>query len=214
MVLETETQAMTRPSEASDDAFSDRFVDALGYASKAHAGQIRRADGRPYIAHLLRVAGLVIQEGGSEDEAIAALLHDAAEDQGGLARLEDIRNRYGNRVADTVEECTDTFAEPKPPWRRRKERHLAEMDRSSPGAVLVLLADKLDNARTMLRQHRVHGEGQWARSGKQPGDVRWYYRALAERLAPLRPGPLADELVRTCAELDLEIAGEEGATSA
>ncbi len=213
-MLETQTQAMTRASEASDDEYSGRFVDALGYAAKVHAGQIRRADGRPYIAHLLRVAGLVIQERGSEDEAIAALLHDAAEDQGGLARLEDIRNRFGNRVADTVEECTDTFADPKPPWRRRKELHLAEMDRCSPSAVLVLLADKLDNARTMLRQHRVHGEGQWGRSGKQPGDVRWYYRALAERLAPLRPGPLADELVRACEELDREIAGDPGATSA
>ncbi len=205
---------MTQASEASEDALSGRFVDALGYAARAHAGQIRRADGRPYIAHLLRASGLVIQEGGSEDEAIAALLHDAAEDQGGLARLEDIRSRYGDRVADIVEECTDTFADPKPPWHRRKELHLAEMGRCSPGAVLVLLADKLDNARTMLRQHRVHGEGQWERSGKEPGDVRWYYRALAERLPPLRPGPLADELVGACAELDLQIAGDPGARSA
>ncbi len=213
-MLETQTQAIARAPEASEDAFSGRFVDALGYASRAHAGQIRRADGRPYIAHLLRVAGLVIQEGGSEDDAIAALLHDAAEDQGGVARLADIRNRYGKRVANTVEECTDSVADPKPPWRRRKELHLTEMGRCSPDAVLVLLADKLDNARTMLRQHRIHGEEQWRRSGKQPDDVRWYYRALAKRLPPLRPGPLADELVRVCAELDREIDGDLGEPSA
>jgi (p)ppGpp synthase/HD superfamily hydrolase len=213
-MLETRTHAMTQASEASEGGLSGRFGDALGYVAQAHGGQIRRADGRPYIAHLLRVSGSVIQEGGSEDEAIAALLHDAAEDQGGLTRLEDIRQRYGDRVGDVVEECTDTFADPKPPWRRRKELHLRAMDRCSPSTVLVLLADKLDNARTMLREHRVHGEGQWERSGKEPGDVRWYYRALADRLPPLRPGPLADELVRACAALDLEIAGDPGARSA
>lgn len=207
-MFEIDTQAMERASAASGDAFSGRFTDALGYAPSAHAGQVRRADGRPYIAHLLRVAGLVIQEGGSEDEAIAALLHDAVEDQGGLARLDDIRARFGDPVADVVEECTDSPADPKPAWRRRKEEHLAELDRCSPSALLVLIADKVDNARTILRELRIHGERHWERAARRPADVRWYYAALADRLPALRPGPLADELSRTCTDLDRLIAGE------
>src|SRR3954449_319800 len=128
----------------------ERFIDALGYSARAHAGQRRANDGQPYVAHLLRVAGLVIQDGGSEDEAIAALLHDAVEDQGGLERLNDIRARYGHAVADIVDECTDSYGDPKPPWRARKEQYLAELERCSPGGLLVSLADKLDNVRSLL----------------------------------------------------------------
>ncbi len=177
---------------------------------RAHRGQLRRADGQPYIAHLLRVSGLVIQEDGSEDEAIAALLHDAVEDQGGLERLEDIRRRYGDAVADIVDECSDSYGPSKFSWRRRKERYLAELEHSSPGALLVSLADKLDNARTMLRGYRLHGRELWERSGKNPDDVRWYYGAVASRFADLRPGVLSDELSSTVAQLNLEIAGSGG----
>jgi len=145
---------------------------------------------------------MVIQEGGSEDEAIAALLHDAVEDQGGLERLEDIRARYGHTVADIVDECTDSYGDPKPPWRRRKEQYLKELDRSSDGGALVALADKLDNVRTLLRGIRIHGDGLWKESGKGPDDVRWYYGAIASKLTELRPGPLAEELDAAVAELD------------
>jgi (p)ppGpp synthase/HD superfamily hydrolase len=178
-----------------------RFVDALAYATRVHDGQLRGSDEQPYIAHLLRVSGLVIQEGGSESEAIAALLHDAVEDQGGIARLDDIRERYGEEVADVVEECTDSFGDPKPPWRRRKEEYIRGLDTASEGALLVSLADKLDNTRSMLRGYRLRGEEQWSRTGKSADDVRWYYGTLAERLCARRPGPLADEFVRTVAEL-------------
>lgn len=205
-----ETRAALRPGQAPERELGDRFVDALGYAAEVHAGQLRGGDGQPYIAHLLRVAGLVIQEGGSEDEAIAALLHDAVEDQGGLERLEDIRKRYGHAVADIVDECTDSYGKPKPPWRQRKEQYLAELKRASPGGLLVSVADKLDNVRTMLRGHRIYGEEIWERSGKTPDDVRWYYGALASRLAELRSGPLADELASTVAALEREIAAEPG----
>jgi len=182
-------------------------VDALAYAAHTHAGQIRRGDQQPYVAHLLRVAGLVIQDDGTEDEAIAALLHDAVEDHGGLERLEDIRSRYGHVVADIVDECTDSYGDPKPPWRRRKEQYLSSLDGASSGALLVSVADKLDNVRTMLRGYRLHGEGLWERSGKTPEDVRWYYRSLASRFADLYPGPVADELSRTVAALDREVSG-------
>jgi (p)ppGpp synthase/HD superfamily hydrolase len=118
------------------EELGDRFVDALGYTTRVHSGQLRGSDEQPYIGHLLRVAGLVIQDGGSEDVAIAALLHDAVEDQGGLERLTDIRNRYGHVVADIVDECTDSYGDPKPPWRRRKERSSSPSPTSSttPGA--------------------------------------------------------------------------------
>ncbi len=176
-------------------------MDALGYATHVHAGQLRGSDGQPYIAHLLRVAGLVIQEGGSEDEAIAALLHDAVEDQGGLERLADIRERYGDVVADIVDECTDSYGDPKPPWRRRKEAYIRSLERASSGALVVSLADKLDNTRSMIRGYRLRGAEQWARTGKTAADVRWYYGTLARRFRDLRPGPLAGELERTVAEL-------------
>jgi len=187
----------------------ERFVDALGYATRAHAGQRRANDGQPYIAHLLRVAGLVIQDGGSEDEAIASLLHDAVEDQGGVERLNDIRERYGSAVAEIVDECTDSYGEPRPPWRVRKERYLAELDDSSPGALRVSMADKLDNVSSLIRAYRIDGEEFWARSKKDPDDVRWYYGTLAARFVELRPGPLADELRRTVAELERLLAGED-----
>jgi (p)ppGpp synthase/HD superfamily hydrolase len=208
-----ETRAALRLSEARERSLGDPFVDALGYAATVHAGQLRGGDGQPYIAHLLRVAGLVIQEGGSEEEAIAALLHDAVEDQGGLERLEDIHKRYGRVVADIVDECTDSYGDPKPPWRRRKEQYLAELGRASRGALLVSLADKLDNVRTMLRGHRIYGEEIWERSGKTPDDVRWYYGALASRLTGLHPGPLADELATTVAALEREVAADPGASA-
>jgi (p)ppGpp synthase/HD superfamily hydrolase len=187
----------------------ERFVDALGYAARVHAGQRRANDGQPYVAHLLRVAGLVIQDGGSEDEAIAALLHDAVEDQGGLDRLNDIRKRYGHPVADIVDECTDSYGDPKPPWRARKEQYLAELEGSSPGALRVSMADKLDNVNSLLRAYRIDGEELWKRSNKGVDDVRWYYGTLATRFAELRPGPLADELSRTVAELERLLAGED-----
>jgi (p)ppGpp synthase/HD superfamily hydrolase len=209
-----ETQTVSRGKRLRQDALGDRFVDALGYATRAHAGQLRGGDGQPYVAHLLRVTGLVIQEGGSEDEAIAALLHDTVEDQGGLGRLEDIRNRYGDAVADVVDECTDSYGDPKPPWRRRKEQYLEELDRSSPGGLLVSLADKLDNVRTMLRGHRMHGQGLWKQSDKNADDVRWYCGALASRFTKLLPGPLSDELAGAVTELDRETASDAGEAAA
>ena len=201
-----ETQTALRSGRPRERELGERFVEALGYAARAHEGQLRGSDGQPYIAHLLRVAGLVIQEGGSEDEAIAALLHDAVEDQGGLERLEDVRRRYGASVADIVDECTDSYGKPRPPWRQRKEEYLAGLGEASSGALLVSLADKLDNVRTMVRGLRMFGEGFWDRSGKSPEDARWYYGTLAERFGELRPGPLADELSGAVEALNREIA--------
>ena len=201
-------QAILQAPEGSAQDLGERFIDALGYSARAHAGQRRANDGQPYVAHLLRVAGLVIQDGGAEDEAIAALLHDAVEDQGGLERLNDIRARYGHSVADIVDECTDSYGDPKPPWRARKEQYLARLADASPGALRVSMADKLDNVNSLLRAYRIDGEELWEHSNKGADDVRWYYGTLAARFAELRPGPLADELSRTVAELERVLAGE------
>jgi (p)ppGpp synthase/HD superfamily hydrolase len=209
-----EGQAVLRAGRLRDRELGDRFVDALSYAARVHDGQLREGDGQPYVAHLLRVAGLVIQDGASEDEAIAALLHDAVEDQGGLERLSEIRRRYGDTVAEIVDELTDSYGDPKPPWRARKEHYLAELDDSSPGALRVSVADKLDNVRSMIRGYRMRGDELWAGSRKSPDDVRWYYGTLAGRFAELRPGPLADELSRAVADLDRMIADGSGPQNA
>ena len=173
-------------------ALSERFADALVYATRVHRNQTRR--GRPYIAHLLRVAGLVLDDGGSEDEAIAALLHDAAEDQGGHRRLRDIRARYGNDVAAIVDSCTDSYEEPKPAWRTRKEHYLAHLADSSPSALRVSIADKVDNASAILTDLATHPDA-------ASEDICWYYASLASAFIRLHPGPRADELTRLAREL-------------
>ena len=198
--MEADAALRVRPGRELE--LGDRFIDALGYAARVHRSQLSAADRQPYVAHLLRVAGLVIQDGGSEDEAIAALLHDAVEDQGGIDRLEDIRGRYGPAVADIVEECSDSYGSPKPAWRARKEQYLQGLGSASRGALLVSLADKLDNVRTTLRSYELIGDTVWEGSGKSRDDVRWYYGALARRFSDLRPGVMSEELCRAVAELE------------
>ena len=122
---------------------SSRFSDALVYAANLHAAQTRKVSGEPYLAHLLGAAAIVLDYGGDEDEAIAALLHDAIEDQGGPAARAEILRRFGERVAAIVEGCTDTDAFPKPPWRQRKEAFLERLRTAAPSVRLVVAADKL-----------------------------------------------------------------------
>jgi (p)ppGpp synthase/HD superfamily hydrolase len=179
----------------------ERFVDALVYATRVHAGQRKKSDLQPYIGHLLRVTGLVLEDGGSENEAIAALLHDAAEDQGGLSRLADIRARYGEAVASIVNECTDTYMPEKPAWRERKDRYVAHLGDCSSAALRVSNADKLDNARSLLRDYGVQGNKLWYRASPSSEDACWYYSALGRRFAELQPGPLADQLNQAASEL-------------
>lgn len=167
-----------------------------------HGGQIRKrsteADPEvPYIAHLLSVCGLVLQDGGSEDEAIAALLHDAAEDQGGEARLAEIRDEFGSNVAEIVAECSDTLEHPKPEWRERKEKYLAHLPKASPSALRVSVADKLDNARAIRLDYERLGEGLWARFDPN-ADQRWYYPSLVKVYREIDgfDSPLVEELDR------------------
>jgi (p)ppGpp synthase/HD superfamily hydrolase len=174
----------------------DRFDDALVYAADLHRDQVRKESRVPYVSHLLAVTSLVIEDGGDEDEAIAALLHDAVEDQGGAPRLEDIRRRYGDGVAAIVAGCSDTDQTPKPPWRLRKEAYLAHLaDPATPASVLrVSAADKLHNARSVLADRRVLGDLVWDRFNAGREEQLWYYRAVVEVMRTRFPGRLTDEL--------------------
>ena len=179
-----------------------RFLAALNYATVLHARQTRKGTDTPYVGHLLGVCALVIEHGGGEEEAIAALLHDAPEDQGGLPTLAAIRARFGERVASLVEACTDTFEDPKPPWRARKERYLAHLEHVDDGARLVSAADKLYNARTILEDLRRLGPQVFTRfTGGQEGTL-WYYRELTGRFQQLGPRTLAGELARVVGEME------------
>lgn len=181
---------------------TDRFERALVFASRAHSGQKRKGTDIPYVAHLMGVAGIALEYGADEDEAIAALLHDAVEDQGGLPMLEEIRRCFGDRVAEIVEGCTDSHAIPKPPWLERKKAYLAHLRSASPSIVLVSAADKLHNARAILRDYRVIGEKVWARFHASREEVLWYYRSLVDAFGALGAGPLVEELRRVVGEIE------------
>jgi len=182
-----------------------RFEEAIDYAFRLHGGQMRKKTGRPYFGHLMGVTALVLQYGGDEDVAIAALLHDAVEDCGGRPRLEEIRAKYGERVARIVEGCTDSFEvdpKQKPPWRPRKEDYIAHVRRADADTRLVSAADKLHNVREIILDYRAHGEEIWSRfTGRREGSL-WYYRSL---VAAFRDGwshPIVNELDREVSELE------------
>jgi (p)ppGpp synthase/HD superfamily hydrolase len=190
-----------------------KFREALTYAAEVHRTQIRKAGEVPYIGHLLSVAGLVIEADGSETEAIAALLHDAAEDQGGDATLAEIGERFGTEVADIVEECSDTVVTPKPPWRERKERYIAHLGTASDSTIRVSMADKLDNARAILRDLRRFGPEVWQRfNTDDPHQHLWYYRSLLEVYRSRSASWLVDELARVIDTLAEEIGPPVAAT--
>jgi (p)ppGpp synthase/HD superfamily hydrolase len=187
-------------------ALSARFEEALAFAARLHAGQTRKGSEIPYIGHLLGVTSIVIQYGGDEDQAIAALLHDAVEDQGGVETLEQIRGRFGDAVADIVAGCTDSWTTPKRPWRARKEAYIAHLAHASQAELLVAAADKLHNARTVLSDYRVMGEAVWSRfTGRKEGTL-WYYHALVEALRAQYPSPVVEELARVVSELEVLVA--------
>jgi len=183
-----------------------RFSAALALANDLHAPQTRKGTDIPYIAHLLAVAAIVIEAGGDEDLAIAALLHDAVEDQGGQATLTRIHSDFGGRVASVVEACSDTDVVPKPPWRARKQAYIDSIAHKSPDALLVSLADKIHNSEAILADYRVVGEAVWDRfSGGREGTL-WYYRALADSFKPHTAPALWRRLDATARTLEHETA--------
>jgi (p)ppGpp synthase/HD superfamily hydrolase len=188
---------------------TDRFDRALLYATHVHGGQVRKGSSTPYVAHLLAVAATVLEYGGDEDLAIAALLHDSVEDQGGKARLEDVRNRFGERVARIVEACSDSLAdtakgERKAHWQERKEAYIAHLRTADEDILRVSLADKVHNARAILRDLRKPdiGEKIWVRFSQPRERTLWYYRSLADRFRERLPGQLSNELSEIVAVLE------------
>jgi len=181
---------------------SPRFDQALQYAVLIHAGQIRKGANIPYISHLLGVASIALEYGADEDETIGALLHDAGEDAGGEGRIEDIRLRFGDAVADIVRGCTDAVIIPKPAWQKRKEDYIAHVPGASPSVRLVSAADKLHNARAILRDLRIHGDTVWQRfKGGKDGTL-WYYRELITAFRQANNSELIEELDRVVIEIE------------
>ena len=160
-----------------------RIDDAFLYAHKLHRDQTRKGKPIAYISHLMTVSAIVIENGGTEDQAIGALLNDAAEDQGGHETLEEIRRLFGDAVAAIVYDCTDAWVEPKPEWRQRKEAYLANLPGKPPSSLLVLLADKVHNAEAILFDYRKLREHLWGRFTGGADGTRWYYGALVDVFA-------------------------------
>ncbi len=186
-----------------------KFLQAFDFAFEKHAGQTRKASSIPYIAHLMGVASLVLEFGGDEEMAIAALLHDVVEDCGGAPMLEEISRRFGSRVAKIVDGCTDADSYPKPPWQERKEKYIRHLKTADAETKLVSAADKLHNVRSILADYRAIGEAVWARfSGGREGTL-WYYRALLQEFLGGKPNRLIRELEITVGEL--ESLAERGA---
>lgn len=195
-----------------------RFEEALVYAAQVHAGQRRKTaegdlPGPRYVGHLLGVASLVIEDGGNEDEAIAALLHDAAEDQGGAPRLDDIRARFGEHVADIVAMCTDALDRSAFTKADRKRQYLDRLRNEDVANLRVPLADKLYNARAILMDLRTHKAALWARFSGTKDETLVYYQGLADIFDErCKDSPMAQELRRVVDQIT-ELAGVVTATT-
>ena len=187
---------------------TSKFEEALVFVCQIHATQVRKGGEIPYISHLLAVTALVLEAGGGEDEAIAGLLHDAVEDQGGWERLTEIREKFGPEVALIVEGCSDAFENPKPEWWERKRKYLAHLPEATASVLLVSLADKLHNARCVLGDYRELGDALWPQFKTGQEGTLWYYQKLVEiyRQVGNVSQKLVDEFERTVTELQ-KLAG-------
>ena len=202
--------------EAAPPALTKRFLAAVALADQIHGHERRKGTKIPYMAHLLVVTGLVIEDGGDEDQAIAAMLHDAVEDGGGRALLERIARSFGPRVAAIVEGCSDSVdIDPAETWIERKRRYLAHLPDVEDDAILrVALADKVHNARSIVRDYREEGHALWERfTQKTARDQLWYYGGLLAFFQRRRPGPLTEDLWRAVAELAWLVARDDAQRS-
>jgi GTP pyrophosphokinase len=196
---------MTGPQEWPVTTLTERFDQALRYARELHGSQSKKGTGTPYLAHLIGVASIVLDDGGSEDEAVAALLHDAAEDHGGRARLDDIRDRFGDAVSRIVEDCTDSWSSPPEPWLERKTRYVEHARTLGPSSLRVSAADKVHNTYGILRDLRNIGEAVWERYVVSPDDVLTYYQSLVRAYREAGGGRLVDELERIVRGIEREM---------
>lgn len=192
------------PDTTARPVLGDRFRAAHALAFDLHRSHVRNHTNVPYLSHLMSVAALVLEDGGDEDEAIAGLLHDALEDCSDQISAQDLEDRFGARVRELVEACTDTPDDyaggPKPPWRERKEAYLAAV--AAGHGNRVSLADKLHNARSILRDHRADPDTIWDRFSVEKEETLWYYRSLVDAYRSAgTTGYLLDELDRVVGKL-------------
>jgi len=187
-----------------------KLAEAAFYAVTSHQGQVRKGTSIPYVSHLFAVAAIVMENGGDEELACAALLHDVIEDCGAEHEPE-ILARFGARVARIVRACSDTDVQPKPPWRARKQAYLDHLETADHDTLLVSCADKLHNARAIVADLHVHGPGMLSRFNAPPGGTEWYYAALADAFSRHLPGPMSCELNIAARELDRIVATVQAA---
>ena len=180
-----------------------RYKSALDLTHKLHAKQKRKGTNIPYITHLMSVSALVMENGGNTDEAIAGLLHDAVEDQGGEKTLKLIRSKFGSKVASIVKQNSDADAIPKPPWIDRKKKYVAAMKTKTQSALLVSCCDKLHNATCIIEDHRAIGKKVWGRFNATPKQISWYYLELSKAFTKYLKGhkPLTQRYEDTVKEL-------------
>ena len=155
-----------------------KYKKALDYAYKLHINQNRKGSNIPYFTHLVSVSNNVIENGGTTDEAIAGLLHDAVEDQGGEKTSKEIRKLFGSKVAKIVNECSDSVVTPKPPWNVRKKKYISDINKKSQSSIFVSLCDKLHNGTCIINDHKRLGKKLWKRFTASPKEVAWYYESL------------------------------------
>ncbi len=180
-----------------------RTTEAFDYARVIHSKQVRKGTGAPALSHLMAVSALVLEHGGNEDEAIAALLHDAVEDAGGLETLAEIKRLFGDRVAAIVEGCSESVEEPKPEWRDRKERQIAHVVSADPSTLLVLAADKLHNAMTLRQGFVLFGGDLWQRfKGGRDGTL-WHLEEMSKAI--LQHPECTGEVRRLALRLEAEV---------
>ena len=185
-----------------NSALGPRFLRAFQFAAEKHQNQTRKASTIPYIAHLMGVASLVLEAGGAEDLAIAALLHDVVEDCGGAPMLKEVRRRFGARVAKIVDGCTDADTYPKAPWLERKQKYIARLKKEGADTHLVSAADKLNNVRSILSDYRAIGESVWSRfNGGREGTL-WYYRTLRDEFLRHKPNRITRDFELAVHELE------------
>jgi len=201
------------PELNSTPLLSPRFALALQFANQIHSTQVRKGLGAPYISHLMAVSALVLEYGGTEEQAIAALLHDAGEDCGGQPMIDAVRVMFGDNVAAIVQACTDTLEAPKPPWRARKQRYLDAMRGKSPNTKLVVCADKLHNLGNTLRDIGTEGIGPWrtrmaATANGSAEQQLWYYTGCLASLADGWSNPLLNEFSRAVAQFEALTGGQ------
>jgi (p)ppGpp synthase/HD superfamily hydrolase len=181
---------------------TQRFAQGLELAVRAHDGQVRKGTSIPYIAHPMGVASIALEYGADEDQAIAALLHDAVED-GGAEYEQEIRERFGARVADLVMGCTDGIPDAtgqKPPWKQRKEKYLAHLEMATSDVLLVSGSDKLHNARAILADLHTVGVSVFDRFTASKEESLWYYTTLSE-IFSRRGIPVAAALADAVAQM-------------